>query len=79
MPTTVYTLHGDAPDVTPGSLLASARSWFRVLAVRKVKTRDGARRFSLMYERIAEPDVVDAPLYSIQWNRRTRKKARRCG
>lgn len=73
-----YTLSGDAPDITPGALMHSkAGSWWRVLAVRPVKTRDGARRFRLMLERLLEPPVVKGEIvYSLQWHSRKRKPRR---
>lgn len=72
-----YTQHGPTtpadPDLKVGDVLASSRSFYLVHFARKMRTRDGARRFACMVERTANPPA-DARRLSLKWNSRAPKR-----
>lgn len=72
-----YTIdNADQPDPRVGDVLKSVRSFYLVVDARKVKTRDGARRFALGVLRFDEmPETYgEARLFGLRWFPRRRKR-----
>lgn len=62
------------PDLAVGDYLASSRSLYRVVFARRMRTRDGARRFACMVERSAVKAPPGARVLSLKWNSRAPKR-----